>query len=63
MHSYDEHIKYNGRKIIECKECGFKHIYPIPSKSELDNFYKNDYYREVKPFNYDIVTEEYITKK
>ena len=29
-HNYQEFWEYQGYKIIECLECGFKHIDPIP---------------------------------
>lgn len=36
------------RDIIECKDCGFKHIYPIPTKEEIGNFYA-EFYTDEKP--------------
>ena len=39
----------NGFDIIECQTCGFKHIIPIPTPSELENVYKNEYYTSEKP--------------
>ena len=39
----------NGFDIISCKNCGFKHIYPIPSIEELEYIYKHEYYSKDKP--------------
>ena len=38
-----------GFKIIECTQCKFKHIIPIPTKDELEEIYKNEYYCDEKP--------------
>lgn len=35
--------------VIDCKECGFKHIVPIPTPEELDRYYKEKFYGAVKP--------------
>jgi len=43
-------IKKIGRySIINCKNCQFIHINPIPSNKELLDFYQNDYYQKTKP--------------
>ena len=39
----------NGFDIIECKECKFKHIIPIPSNEELKDLYTHEYYDLEKP--------------
>lgn len=39
----------NGYDIIDCKKCGFYHAVPIPSQSEMDNYYKTKYYGQIKP--------------
>ncbi|MGA8164632.1 MAG: methyltransferase domain-containing protein [Waddliaceae bacterium] len=38
-----------GFTIINCKNCGFKHITPIPLPEELESFYQEDYYSIEKP--------------
>jgi 2-polyprenyl-3-methyl-5-hydroxy-6-metoxy-1,4-benzoquinol methylase len=38
----------NGHKIIECKFCGFKHLDPIPSDEEIDNYYKKTYFNQIR---------------
>jgi SAM-dependent methyltransferase len=38
-----------GYDIIECENCGFKHIVPIPDADELDKVYREDYYSQEKP--------------
>ena len=43
-------IKKIGRySIINCKNCQFIHINPIPTNEELENFYQNEYYQKNKP--------------
>ena len=62
-HKYERFLEYGDIKIIDCQTCGFKHIYPIPSALELERFYREKYYKEIKPFPYAQVTEEYIKKR
>lgn len=45
-----------GRTVIECKICGFKHVNPIPTAKEIDDFYK-EFYTDEKP-NYFADAEE-----
>jgi SAM-dependent methyltransferase len=35
--------------IIDCQECGFKHLNPVPSPEELNEFYKGRYYETCRP--------------
>lgn len=35
-------------KVIECDTCGFKHLDPIPSYSELLEFYQKEYYKLIQ---------------
>lgn len=37
-----------GTQIIDCEICGFKHINPVPSDAEIDNFYKKNYYNQIR---------------
>lgn len=48
----------NGFDVIDCRECGFKHITPIPTADELENVYKHDYYEEEKPLYLDRYLED-----
>ncbi|MEN6325468.1 MAG: class I SAM-dependent methyltransferase [Syntrophomonas sp.] len=41
--------KVKGFDVIECKECGYKHIIPIPGQEELDKVYREEYYSQEKP--------------
>ncbi|WP_080832499.1 class I SAM-dependent methyltransferase [Cohnella massiliensis] len=50
----------NGVRIIDCASCEFIHIDPIPTEEQLLFFYKQRYYKDIKPFNYDAVTSELI---
>jgi SAM-dependent methyltransferase len=36
-------------KVINCKNCGFIHINPLPSEEELSIIYREDYYSKEKP--------------
>lgn len=52
MHNFD--VFYYSKKcgdkykVIDCKTCGYKHLYPIPSQMELKAFYEQSYYQEIK---------------
>lgn len=39
----------NGFDVIECEQCGFKHIIAIPTEEELEWTYRDDYYTQEKP--------------
>jgi len=39
----------NGFDVIDCRQCGFKHLIHIPTVDELERVYKHDYYEEEKP--------------
>ena len=49
-------IKHTGKTIavsgdkavIECETCGFAHVNPLPTQLELDAFYANKFYQDVK---------------
>jgi SAM-dependent methyltransferase len=38
-----------GHDIIECFECGFKHVLPLPDPAALEREYRENYYAEEKP--------------
>lgn len=42
-HKYSEKYEANGNKVIECIDCGFKHLYPLPTRRQLNDFYKNHF--------------------
>ncbi len=39
----------DGYKVIDCKECGFIHVIPLPSGKKITQEYKDSYYSSVKP--------------
>ena len=43
-HEYSESVEHNNYTIINCKSCGYWHVYPIPSEEELNTYYENKYY-------------------
>lgn len=34
--------------IIDCKSCGYRHILPLPTKQQLEQFYEDEYYQSEK---------------
>ncbi|MHB9010502.1 MAG: class I SAM-dependent methyltransferase [Carboxydocellales bacterium] len=49
MHKYEKSYQKGKYTAIECQTCGFTHLYPVPTPIELEEFYKNQYFEEVKP--------------
>lgn len=49
--------KKDGVRVINCWECGFAHVMPLPSNEELQKFYKEDFYSKGRP-NYFKETKE-----
>ncbi|WP_418791009.1 class I SAM-dependent methyltransferase [Phosphitispora sp. TUW77] len=48
-HSGEVMDSVNGYDVIDCKECGFKHIIPLPTPEEIEAAYNHDYYTQEKP--------------
>jgi len=44
--------------VIDCENCKFKHIIPIPTVQELDTVYQHDYYNKEKPLYLDQYKED-----
>ncbi len=44
-----ENVK--GFDIIECEQCGFRHVNPLPTEEELKDTYAHDYYKTEKPLS------------
>lgn len=38
-----------GFDVIDCEQCGFKHIIPIPTSNVLESVYRQEYYSTEKP--------------
>ena len=36
-------VEKDGKKIILCKKCGYKHVFPMYTETELETFYENIY--------------------
>ena len=41
--------KFGKYSVIDCRNCEFIHVTPVPSNEELDLFYNNEYYQKIKP--------------
>jgi SAM-dependent methyltransferase len=62
-HLYEQFWEEEDGRIINCTTCGFIHVDPIPTKEQLFEFYREQYFIDIKPFDYDAVTEEFIEQK
>jgi len=52
-HRYREKHEVNDIKVIECIDCGFKHLFPLPTQKRLDEFYKNHFQESTPSPNLD----------
>ncbi len=41
--------RVDNYSVIECKNCNFRHLLPIPTSNELKRFYEKQYYQDHKP--------------
>jgi len=48
----------NNFEVIECKNCQFKHIVPIPTEEELIKVYEDEYYSNEKPLYIERMKED-----
>ena len=48
QHEYVDSTIANNHKVIDCKTCGFWHVFPIPGKEELNRYYQEVYYQSGK---------------
>ena len=46
-HEYSDFVEKNDYKVINCKTCGYWHVYPIPTSEELNSYYEQKYYSDV----------------
>jgi len=44
FHKFAMSVTKNDHQIINCLDCGYWHIHPMPSAGELDAFYRQKYY-------------------
>ena len=54
-HKYTQSFNRGSIKVIDCLTCGYKHLWPIPHISEIEEFYKNKYFKSVQ--------EDYVEKQ
>ncbi len=47
-HIGQTHAVSGDKTVIKCKSCGFAHVHPLPTQAELDAFYLENFYQEVK---------------
>lgn len=40
---------YKNHQVLNCKICGFAHLYPLPSQKTLKQFYHEEFYQKTKP--------------
>ena len=48
----------NEFDVIECQQCGFKHVVALPTEVELEQAYRHEYYSKEKPLYIDRYRED-----
>ncbi len=48
LHNGPQIGEEQGYKVVDCLECGFAHILPLPSEAELKRIYRDEYFSRVK---------------
>jgi len=48
----------NGFSVLDCSDCGFIHLNPVPTENELDKVYREEYYTDEKPLFIERVMED-----
>jgi SAM-dependent methyltransferase/RimJ/RimL family protein N-acetyltransferase len=43
----------NAFTVIDCQPCGFKHVLPVPTVEETEALYRQTFYRDAKPLEFD----------
>ncbi len=52
QHSFEKYYDIDSKyKVIECKDCGFYHVYPYPETDFLNAFYSKEYKDELSKIN------------
>ena len=47
QHIFDNFCEKNGYKVIECRSCGFWHVFPAPEAEDLEKYYQELYYQNI----------------
>lgn len=63
LHHGDLVYSHDAADIIDCKICGFKHVYPLPTPATLKDFYEQEFYQAEKPTYLDHASEDYEWKQ
>ncbi|MCX7970261.1 MAG: class I SAM-dependent methyltransferase [Negativicutes bacterium] len=41
-------VAEDGTRVIDCRQCGYAHVFPLPRPAELENFYRQEFYQQEK---------------
>ena len=65
-HSFKVSFEGDGVKVVDCKTCGYKHLFPLPTEKELEIYYKTHYEESTPSPNFEDkkdAIEKYFLKK
>jgi SAM-dependent methyltransferase len=54
-HTYDTFVEKGEIRVIDCRTCGFKHIFPLPSESYLREYYNKSYSDPLEKINIETI--------
>ncbi|WP_262691440.1 class I SAM-dependent methyltransferase [Kordiimonas aestuarii] len=52
-----------GYSVIECSSCGYRHLMPMPTDKEIENFYKEEFYQNERADYLKEADEDYRWKR
>lgn len=58
LHNGPQIGEQQGYRVVDCLECGFAHILPIPTDGELKRIYRDEYFSRDKPEFIESVQED-----
>ncbi len=44
QHEFTQSVRKDGTDVIDCRTCGFRHVFPIPAAEELRRYYESKYF-------------------
>lgn len=57
-HTYSESIKKGNYEVINCQDCGYWHVFPMPTSEVLEKYYKEKYYQTLTETNNRTMTDK-----
>ncbi|WP_020406907.1 class I SAM-dependent methyltransferase [Hahella ganghwensis] len=50
QHTFSESFQHGDLKVIDCRDCAFKHLWPLPTEAEIKETYEKKFGGEVRSY-------------